>query len=208
MYYKLPSNNLYGDEPIEINLPDNWDVYESRIKEEATPALDKADIRTRILHPIGTDRISRCVSEKTSAVIIVDDITRPTPLREIVEILIDEMIYGGVHKENIWLIVASGAHGPMYQEDFERKLGKDIISEFEVYNHNPFGKCLYLGHTSNGIPVEINADVMTADYKIAVGTMMPHSFYGFSGGAKSVLPGTASLKGSLNYRVGEVFQKL
>ena len=49
---------------------------------------------------------------------------------------------------------------------------------------------------------------MTADYKIAVGTMMPHSFYGFSGGAKSVLPGTASLKGSLNYRVGEVFQKL
>lgn len=75
-------------------------------------------------------------------------------------------------------------------------------------NHNPFGKCLYLGHTSNGIPVEINADVMTADYKIAVGTMMPHSFYGFSGGAKSVLPGTASLKGSLNYRVGEVFQKL
>ena len=81
----------------------------------------------------------------------------------------------------------------MVREDFIRKLGEDIADTFEIYNHNVFYNHVYLGTTSNGIPVEINQDVMTAEYKIAIGTMMPHSFYGFSGGAKSILPGIASM---------------
>ena len=36
--------------------------------------------------------------------------------------------------------------------------------------------------------------VMSADYKIAIGTTMAHSYYGFSGGAKCILPGVSSLR--------------
>ncbi len=44
------------------------------------------------------------------------------------------------------------------------------------------------------IPVRINKFYMDADLKIAVGSILPHPFAGFSGGAKLVIPGLASIE--------------
>lgn len=193
MIYSLPSNNLYGNKPEEIFLPDNWEVHISKIKGYDAKSLDNDEMKELINHPIGAPSILEGASGKKSAVIIIDDITRPTPCGEIAKIVIDELIKAGIDKDNIWFVAALGAHGCMYREDFIRKLGEEIVEEYEIYNHNVFLNHEYLGETSNGIPVEINHDVMAADYKIAIGTMMPHSFFGFSGGAKSILPGVASI---------------
>ena len=73
----------------------------------------------------------------------------------------------------------------MYRTEFVRKLGEEIVENYEVHNHNLFFNHVFVGNTTHNVPVEINADVMSADYKIAIGTTMAHSYYGFSGGAKS-----------------------
>lgn len=193
MIYNLPANNLYGDVPVTIDFPDNWEIYVSEINGYKRKPMRCNELREVMNQPVGVLPIREGAKNKKSAVIIIDDITRPTPCKEIAEIAIEELLEAGVAKENIWFIVALGGHGPMVREDFIRKLGEEIVDGFEIYNHNVFYNHVYLGTTSNGIPVEINQDVMTAEYKIAIGTMMPHSFYGFSGGAKSILPGIASM---------------
>lgn len=124
----------------------------------------------------------------------IDDITRPTPCEPIAKAVIAELRAAGVPKENIWFIIALGTHGVMYRTEFVRKLGEEIVENYEVHNHNLFFNHVFVGNTSNNVPVEINADVMSADYKIAIGTTMAHSYYGFSGGAKCILPGVSSLR--------------
>ena len=194
MFYDLPSNSLYGDQPVRIELPDNWDVHVSRIQGHASPALTNEQIAAAIAAPIGTKPIREGARGCKSAVIIIDDITRPTPCEPIARAVIAELLEAGVPKKNIWFIAALGAHGCMHRAEFVRKLGDELVENFEVHNHNVFYNHVFLGNTRGNIPVEINADVMSADYKIAVGTMMAHSFYGFSGGAKSILPGVASMR--------------
>ncbi|MDL2253222.1 lactate racemase domain-containing protein [Ruminococcaceae bacterium OttesenSCG-928-I18] len=194
MRYHLPANNLYGDEPIEICFPDHWEVHISEIRGFDTPELSEEQIRESLASPIGTARVKEGARGKKSAVIIIDDITRPTPCEAIAKAVIAELLQAGVPKENIWFVAALGAHGVMYKADFVRKLGEELVEEFEVHNHNVFFNHVYLGNTSHNVPVEINADVMAADYKIAIGTSMAHGYYGFGGGAKCILPGVASMR--------------
>ena len=189
--FQLPANSNYGDRPIPIAFPDHWDVHISKIHGYDTPALTEAQIREKLHAAIGTKPISEGAAGKKSAVIIIDDITRPTPCEPIARAVIAELHAAGVPDENIWFIIALGTHGVMYRTEFVRKLGEELVENYEVHNHNLFFNHVFVGNTSNNVPVEINADVMSADYKIAIGTTMAHSYYGFSGGAKCILPGVS-----------------
>ena len=192
--FDLPSNSNYGDQPIPIAFPDNWDVHISKIHGYDTPALTEAQIAEKVHAAIGAKPISEGAAGKKSAVIIIDDITRPTPCEPIARAVIAELHAAGVPDENIWFIIALGTHGVMYRAEFVRKLGEEIVENYEVHNHNLSFNHVFVGNTTNNVPVEINADVMSADYKIAIGTTMAHSYYGFSGGAKCILPGVSSLR--------------
>ena len=183
--FQLPANSNYGDRPIPVTFPDHWDVHISRIHGYDTPALTETQIAEKLHAAIGTKPISEGAAGKKSAVIIIDDITRPTPCEPIARAVIAELHAAGVPDENIWFIIALGTHGVMYRTEFVRKLGEELVENYEVHNHNLFFNHVFVGNTSNNVPVEINADVMSADYKIAIGTTMAHSYYGFSGGAKS-----------------------
>ena len=46
--FDLPSNSNYGDQPIPIAFPDNWDVHISKIHGYDTPALTEAQIAEKI----------------------------------------------------------------------------------------------------------------------------------------------------------------
>lgn len=194
MEYLLPSNNHYGETPIPLQLPENWDVHISRIAGFDAAPLSKDQITEKIHAAIGTRPIAEAARGCRSAVIIIDDITRPTPCEEIARAVIKELLEAGVEKKNIWFVIALGSHGVMYREQFVKKLGEELVEEYEIHNHNLFFNHVFLGNTSHFVPVEINADVMSADFKIAIGTVMAHSYYGYSGGGKCILPGVSSLR--------------
>jgi nickel-dependent lactate racemase len=48
-----------------------------------------------------------------------------------------------------------------------------------------------LGTTENGGRIHINRDVFEADFKIGIGSIVPHHICGFSGGSKIVQPGVS-----------------
>ena len=84
-----------------------------------------------------------------------------------------------------------------------KNLEKKIVEEYPVFNHNPYSNLVYLGHTSYGTPLEINAEIMACDLKIAIGCILPHPHFGFGGEAKIVLPGIASIR-SITYNHGDL----
>ncbi len=163
------------------------------MKGHNAPGLTEREIRHAFSHPIGTERIEDLARGKGEVVILFDDLTRPTRAAEIIPHVLEELARAGVRDEQIRFIAALGAHGALNRLGWAKKLGEAVLSRFPVYNHNPYENCIFLGKTSRGIPISINAEVMKCDLKIGLGCILPHRLTGFGGGGKIILPGVASI---------------
>jgi nickel-dependent lactate racemase len=117
---------------------------------------------------------------------------RVTRTSDMLPALLEELAAAGIPDKSIRFIAACGCHSAMNRADFAKKLGEDVMLRFPVYNHSPFKNCEYVGTTSRGTKVSVNAEVMKCDLKIGIGSVVPHIMAGFGGGGKLVLPGVAS----------------
>lgn len=190
---QLPQMPWYGDEPIELNFPSSWDVHLLRMSGDDAPPISEDQIREAFAHPIGSQRIKDIARGKKDAVILFDDLTRPTKTCELVPYVLEELREAGISDSNIRFICALGAHGAMNLTGFEKKLGKEIMERFCVYNHNPYENCTFLGYTSKQMPVAINTEFINSDVKIGIGCIVPHRVNAFGGGGKIIAPGIASI---------------
>ena len=120
--------------------------------------------------------------------------TRPTKTWQMLPAVLDELEKGGVDRNEIHFVMATGAHGAKMLPDFRKKLGDEVTERFLVFNHNPYENLVELGETSNGTPVHINREVMNCDLKISVAALIPHFGYGFGGGSKILVPGVAGIE--------------
>ena len=195
MKYFLPANNLYGNEPVPVEFPDNWDVHVCTYRGADAPKLSYREIYDRIASPDdGTPSILEGARGKKDAVIIFDDIIRPTPCGEIAKAIIAQLEEAGVPRNKIRFVCAVGGHRAMGREEFVRKLGEDIVSEFRIYNHNPFFNNVKVGVSKEGYDVELNAECVAADYKIGIGALFAHPPTGLGGGPKLIMPGICSFQ--------------
>ncbi len=190
----LPILAWYGDTELDLNFPESWDVSVLRHRGDGTPPLDDAGFRKALANPIGTPSIRDGAKGKKEICILFDDMSRATPSADIIPYILEELAAAGIKDNQIRFIAAIGAHGSMNGIDFTKKLGKDVMARFPVYNHNPYENCTPVGPSSQGIPMEFNAEMMRCDYKIGIGSIVPHPFSGFGGGSKIILPGVASIK--------------
>jgi nickel-dependent lactate racemase len=180
----------YGDKEITLTFPDNWDVSVRESKE--AEALDEAQIAAAFAEPIGKEPIKQLARGKGSAVIIVDDLSRPTPAHLVIPHIVEELKEAGISEGSIRFVIGGGSHRPLTRGEIAKKVGQTIASKYEISNHNTFSKTLEdLGHLEDGTPVHINEIVVHSDVRIAVGGIIPHSSVGFGGGAKMILPGVA-----------------
>ncbi|MBI2940650.1 MAG: nickel-dependent lactate racemase [Chloroflexi bacterium] len=177
--------------PISCDLPDDWQV--NNLSVSSAPALTPDEMRDALRRPIGAPRISELARGKRTAVIIVDDLTRPTPAYAYVPLIIEELKAGGIADAGIKIIGGIGCHRPMLSVDFRRKVGDWVVDRYECITHNPHEHNVYVGTTPRGIRVEINDEVAEADVKIVAGGIIPHGSAGFGGGAKLILPGVCSI---------------
>jgi len=134
---------------------------------------------------------------RKEVVILFDDLTRCTITAETAFFILDELKRAGINDEHIRLIAAVANHHALTRIDLVKKLGEEIVRKYPVYNHCPFINCKGIGKTSYGTKVEINAEVMSCDLKIAIGQIVPHPIYGLSGGAKMIMPGVSSYQSVL-----------
>ncbi|MEM0215535.1 MAG: lactate racemase domain-containing protein [Archaeoglobaceae archaeon] len=195
MIVRVPSH-IWQDRDLELKFPDSWDVSVFKMKGHESKALSREEMLKAIRNPIGSKTLRELSDGKDSAVIIFDDLTRPTKVGEIAELVLEE-----IKLKEVVFVCANGAHGAFDREDFVMKLGERIVENYPVFNHNPYQNLDYLGETSFGNPIEINAEVMSYPLKIAIGSILPHPQFGFGGGAKIILPGIAGIR-SIVYNHG------
>lgn len=201
MKIKIPQLLWYGNTEMELDFPNSWSVFFCPMKGGEKRKLGFEELERAFSHPIGSQTISELARGKKEVAILFDDMARPTPVYEIVPFVLRELEQAGILDQQIRFIAALGAHGANTANDFRKKLGQEVLDRFPVYNHHPFDYCTYLGKTRQGTPVSINREVMACDLKIGIGCIVPHSFSGFGGGGKMMLPGVAHIE-SIAYNHG------
>ena len=202
----VPQLAWSGDIDVELAFPDNWEVIPCRMNGHDAPKLTDEGFRKAFANPIGTKPIRELAQGKKNVVILFDDLSRPTKAAEIVPYILEELAEAGVDENDIQFICALGTHGALPASDFRKKLGDDVVARFNVYNHNPYEHCTYIGKTERGTPVHLNNEFLNADLTIGIAGIVPHPMAGFGGGAKIILPGVVSID-TIHYNHVEVPKK-
>lgn len=178
---------------LDVKIPSRnfaFDVGPAGVR----PAVDPAGlVRTVLREPIGLPPLAKLVRQGSQVLILADDNTRRTPMPLILPVLLDELNLAGVSDSDIKVLIASGTHRHMTRDEIERKFGPEVLSRIPVLFHrykDPVQLRDY-GVTKRGTPIQINRSLVEADFRIAVGDIIPHYPAGWSGGAKAVLPGVA-----------------
>ncbi len=127
--------------------------------------------------------------------IITSDHTRPVPSSITLPLLLREIRTENTDV-NIKILIATGLHRPMTQDEMEDKFGANLIKNEEFINHDGYRKenMVFKGILPSGGELWLNSLVDWADLIVSEGFIEPHFFAGFSGGRKSILPGIASEK--------------
>ena len=156
---------------------------------EPTEALVRRALET----PIDSPRLSSLAGAGQKVLLLSDDFTRPTPVADMLPPVLAELQAGGVRKADIKILIASGTHRPMTDEERARKLGPEVSREYEVFQQRwqDEQELVRLGETSAGLPIVVNRRLAEADLVVGLGHIVPHRITGYSGGAKIVGTGTA-----------------
>lgn len=174
----------YGDRLVDLALPSHWEIT---VHSPTTPdPLTDDDIRRALRTPVGQPDLATLAAGRRRIAIIVDDLTRPTPVDRILPHVIDELARGGIEDAAITVLIGTGTHGPS-RAGPERKVGTALARRLRVQFHDDLHECVRLGTTSFGSPVIANRTVVEADFVIGIGGIYPQHTVGFGGGAKIVL---------------------
>jgi len=184
----------YGKKYLSLNIAGEQTIDAIEIAPTPAGMQNEELVANALQNPIGTKPINEIISSKAAkdAVIIVNDITRPTPNSLILPPLLREIENGGISADKISLIVATGIHRGHTHDDNLAVFGEDICRKYNIENHNCDGNLLSLGILSNGMDLVINRTVAEADLLVTTGVVSLHYFAGYSGGRKSILPGIAA----------------
>ena len=203
------TSDLFGD--FEVEDGRLVGVYGPSLHEGA--GLDDEALRERIRNPIGTPPLREISKGAGKVLIVTDDNTRHTPLHRVIPLILGELAEAGVPDSSVRILVGLGTHRAMTDEEIRCKFGDELIARFGILNHewkNP-AELTSLGRSELGFDVLMNREILGADLLISVGSIIPHATAGFSGGAKSVMPGIcgeatieATHWAALDYEMSEI----
>ena len=153
----------------------------------------RAEIRRALASPIGALPLREQLRGRKNVVLIADDNTRLTPTDILIPILLDECNAAGIPDAAIRVIIALGTHRFMTDDEIREKFGDETLRRVPVVNH-PYkdpAALVDLGTTKNGGRIRINRAVVEADFKMGIGSIVPHHIPGYAGGAKIIQPGVS-----------------
>ncbi len=188
----------YGERGLDLDLPPDTDIIESG-HSPAVPAERDALLQA-LRQPIHSPPLANRVNADSRVLIVHTDITRATPNRRILPILLAELADAGVPRCQITLINALGTHRPQTEAEMLRLLGPEVYGPFRCLQHDAFNDAVLvsLGHTARGNPVRLHHLLLDSDLCILTGFIEPHFFAGFSGGPKGILPSLAGFESVLS----------
>ncbi len=185
----------WGAGSLPLNVPDTWNViYPRRKSKDKKKKVDEiALVRASMAKPVGARPLSARRLKGKKVVIIVDDLSRPTPAHRFFHLVIDALKRAGASEKNITVIPSIGIHTPLDESEMAEKIGPKNLKRVRWVNHNAFDikASHYFGTTARRTPVYLNKHLHHADQIVLLGLVEPHIWAGFGGGLKNILPGVA-----------------
>lgn len=187
----------YGRGSQEFEVPD--DLLLGVVEGTAVEPL--ADLRHALEHalenPLGSPPLSEVVRGGDQVAVVCPDLHRLwVRARVWMPLLVGYLNRCGVRDRDITVIIANGTHAPPGHRELEMILGEGFPRRVRVVNHNARDEAnlRFLGYTSYGTPLWVNRHALEADHLILTGAVVPHTFAGFGGGRKAVVPGMAGMR--------------
>ena len=91
----IPSRVWYENREWELTLPDRWQVDNLNSPGFDRPGLAPAQIREKIDHPLEGPTLEEMARGKKQAGIVFDDLTRPTPVRDVAPFVLESLHRAG-----------------------------------------------------------------------------------------------------------------
>lgn len=181
----------YGNTPVSFRLEEARfaGMYDPAFAPGAENPL--GEVERAIDHPIGAKPLEEILRPGKKVCLIVDDISRPTPVRLILPVLLKKIEAAGIPEGDVRIVVALGSHRYMTREELCSRVGEEIFARYEVLNSEfkqPQG-LMSVGHTPEGVEILVSKSVMESDIRIGVGNLAPHPVMGWGGGGKILYPG-------------------
>jgi nickel-dependent lactate racemase len=185
----FPYPGYEGIAPVEVPDANVLGVFVPRaVADVDEPAV----LAVAMANPIGAPLLRDAVGSRNRVLILVDDVTRGTPVPLLFRSVIAELEAGSIPDDQITLLIAQGTHRRMTDAELRDKLG-EFYGRYTIHQHDWLDNdSLHdFGRTADGTPVRANRLLATADFVVGVGSIVPHRIKGFSGGAKIAFPGVA-----------------
>jgi nickel-dependent lactate racemase len=189
----INTHDYAGEIRERLDFPKDWEVDVLHMAGHNNPPLTREQILQRLRSPIGSKHLRDIAAGKHNAVVTFDDISRPTPVHLVAGHIVNELNAAGIDDDHILFICAQGSHQAMTHAEAMEKLGP-VFKRCPWLPHNVHSNNIDVGRTSWNNMIQVNGYLAKADVKIIIGAIRDHDGFGYSGGAKSVLPGTASLQ--------------
>jgi nickel-dependent lactate racemase len=181
----------FGRGTLPVDVPDRADV--TVIRKAPRPKLGADAIARALAAPIGSPSLAELVRGRTSACILICDITRPVPNHLFLRPMIELMLAAGIPRERITILVATGLHRPNVGDELAEVVGDPwVLENIRVENHfarNDADHVDFGVTETRGTPIKIDRRFVEADLRIATGLVEPHFMAGYSGGRKVIAPG-------------------
>lgn len=193
---RVKGKGFFKGREISFDLPEGWNLL-AMAEPRNVPGLADvgAAVRELLVNPIGMPPLAEVIQSlpHKKTVIISEDQTRPTPVSQILAPLLVELNRLGIPDDEIDVIIGRGTHRRPTAEEIRAKLGQEAMDRLRVSVHDPDARDLtYVGTTHRGTQVRVNALLAEAALSIGIGTLNPHYFAGYGGGAKLILPGVSA----------------
>ncbi len=186
----------YGRTGLDVDLPDERVVRSLAYKDAQPLPAPGQELQRVLAEPNGTPPLAQLAAGRSSACIVICDITRPVPNEMILLPVLETLEQAGIARDQILILIATGLHRPNEGDELVEMVGQQIVDRYRIENH--FGQQLdehtHLGQSPRGVPIWIDSRYVQADLKLTIGLIEPHLMAGFSGGRKLICPGIAALE--------------
>lgn len=184
----------YSDRTIPVLLPEERVIFDAGLPELPRMEHWTEMLRKRLDAPTAGAPLSDILAPDKRIVILVEDNTRHTPVREMLPVLCEYLADHGCSLSQVQILIAPGTHRVLTDEELHEKLGSFAMENLTVSQHDyrDAGALVKLESVSVAgmeIPVEVNRIAVEADVLIGLGNIIPHPNAGYSGGAKILDPG-------------------
>ena len=189
---KATINLKYGDTSIVFYLDRENIINTLSANQVQLLKSPSARLEQLLEEPIKSPALEQLIRDKEAKtiLIIVNDITRPTPYHILLPPLMKKLEQTGIAKEDITFLIATGAHRGNTTEENIKIFGEELVSTYQFINHRCDDENLLdLGELRSGNRLLVNPILEKVDFIITTGVIVPHYIAGFSGGRKSILPG-------------------